>query len=186
MVLYLLIPVASALLGWILCRAFSKYLIHNYLPSKQDSIAISLANAAENFLDKNLDINNRLANPALMEKAMPMVETHIDHFLNVRLKEQIPMLAMFIGTSTTDKVKEVFMEQLKELFPQIMRELAGGLKNDLNISSLIHQKLQEKQVWQKIKGKLGKEISRFKLFGLLAGLFIGLVNVAIIYVFTFI
>lgn len=176
-----LMPVISAIIGWILNNFIGKYFLNTYLPAQQPAIAKEVAGAAKTFFEENLKLEEKVSDPALIEKALPTIEKHIDEFLNVKLKEEIPMLAMFIGNKTTDKVKEVFMNQLKELFPKVMTELAHNLKTDLNIERSIEQKLNLLNIKPMLQNKVRPQINKLNLAGLLTGFIIGTLN--LIYIF---
>jgi len=63
---------------------------------------------------------------------MPLVETHVDDFLRIKLPEAMPMISMFVGEKTILQMKTVFINELQLLFPQIMEKYASQLKKDLN------------------------------------------------------
>ncbi len=83
-----------------------------------------------------------------------MIESHIDEFLTVKLPQEIPMLAMFVGNKTTDKIKEVFITQLKALFPKVMGTIVGDFKNTLNIKQAVENELARVDMTALLKEKL--------------------------------
>ena len=176
-----LLPVVSAFIGLLVNTAAGRYFLKNYLPRQDDRLAQKLAKTATNQLSGLLNIESHLSNPELIEKTMPAIETHIDEFLNVKLKEEIPMLAMFIGNKTTDKIKEVFINQLKQLFPQVMLQITANLKDHLNIEATVLNQLKKTPVSVIIKEELKGINAQFQRLGLLFGFLIGLLNLIIVY-----
>ena len=113
---------------------------------------------------------------------MPLVEEQIDHFLRIKLGEQMPMISMFIGDKTIQQLKNIFMEELTTLFPNLINQYAKNLQSDLQLEQIISQKIMaidlletEKKIHQQFK----KELSLFKLAGAFTGLIIGILQLLI-------
>ncbi|HOZ85063.1 MAG TPA: hypothetical protein PK191_06205 [Niabella sp.] len=179
---FILIPIISAFLGWLVCYLGIKYFVNNYITRKKDLLISNLSAELQKLLPFS-KLEEKIASGDLIEKAMPGIEKHIDEFLNVKLQKEIPMLAMFIGNKTTDKVKEVFINQLRELFPQVMNNMVGDLKDSLNIEILLKNKMQESDIKLFISTKLYHPIRNIQLISALAGFLIGMVNVLIFWGF---
>ena len=172
------IPLISGSIGWLLHIFLGNYFLHRYLPAQKDKIATSLGTQLQTILPFTA-IEEKINSPALIEKAMPMIETHIDEFLSVKLPQEIPMLAMFVGNKTTDKIKEVFITQLKALFPKVMSNIVNDLKGSFDIGTIIKKELKQTD----LSGPLKKELLKFSYMGILTGFIIGLVNLLLFYVF---
>ncbi|MBO9596105.1 MAG: hypothetical protein J7599_24595 [Niabella sp.] len=178
--LLLLLPV-SALAGWLLHVIAGNYFLNRYLPEQDAQLAVKAGQWAGALVNQSLNIEEKISDPALIEKAMPAIEQHIDDFLNVKLKEEIPMLAMFIGNKTTDKVKEVFINQLKLLFPQVMLQITENLKAELDAEQIVVRQLKNNPVSALVKKQASLQIRQYRNAGLLFGLVIGLVNLLFFY-----
>ncbi len=177
----ILIPLVSALLGWLFTYLGIQAIL-SLLIRSQASIARSAGQAAAKQAEGLFNIEERVSDPALLDAALPAIEQHIDEFLQVKLKEEMPMISMFIGNKTTDKLKGVFIDQLKKLFPSIMQQLAGKLRAGLDIETLVYNKIAgipPASLKQGIQEKTGGMMARVQLIGALAGLCIGLVNLVI-------
>lgn len=81
------------------------------------------------------DIQKKIIDPDNIKKMMPMIEEHIDHFLKVKLAKEMPMIGMFIGDKTITQLKTVFMAELEELFPVVMKNYMKSLQNELSADS---------------------------------------------------
>jgi hypothetical protein len=171
-----LTPLISGGIGWLLHIFLGNYFLHSYLPAQKNKIAASLGAQLQAMLPFSA-IEEKISNPALIEKAMPMIETHIDEFLSVKLPQEIPMLAMFVGNKTTDKIKEVFITQLKALFPKVMGNIVNDLKGSFDIETIIKKELQQIDLSRPLK----KELMKFSYMGILTGFIIGLVNLFLFY-----
>ena len=177
-----LIPVISAFIGWLLHRIVAWHILRRYWPQKQQQLTKQIGIYVATHLPLD-DIETKLADPMLIEKAMPYIDKHIDIFLNEKLQQEIPMLGMFIGNKTTDKIKEVFINQLKQLFPTIMAEMAGNLKETFNLQKRITDKINNPAIQKQITFQLSAQLNRLPFLGLIAGFAIGLINVLLIWLF---
>ncbi|MCH5598716.1 hypothetical protein [Niabella ginsengisoli] len=174
------IPLISALIGWLFNILAGRYLLYNYLPKKKDQLSATLGSKIESVLPFS-KLEEQIGNPELVEKAMPMIETHIDEFLSVKLPQEIPMLAMFVGNKTTDKIKEVFINQLRALFPKVMTTILSNLKEKINISKTIQAEIDKTDITVILKENLSGTMQRFGYTGLLLGFIIGAVNLLLFY-----
>ena len=91
----------------------------------------------------------------------------------------MPVISMFVGTKTTDKLKEVFMKEIQNLFPQVIGRFASNLKEGIDIKSMIVKRigsLKDADLGQMLETRLKKEIRYLCTFGALAGFIIGLLT----------
>ena len=55
---------------------------------------------------------------------MPFIDEKLDGFFKERLVQKMPIVSMFIGEKTIAQLKEVFMEELSQLFPDLIGQLS--------------------------------------------------------------
>lgn len=178
----LLTPLLSALAGWFLNSLVGNYVFHSYFNNKKAEILAQISNLAIQHLPL-IGIEEKISSPVLIEKAMPMIETHIDEFLNVKLKDEIPMLGMLITSKTTDKIKEVFINQLRQLFPKVMEQIMKGAKDEINPENLIINTLRNSITILEIKTIFSPYIKKFRLWGAVGGFIIGVLNIVLLFLF---
>ncbi|WP_346238528.1 hypothetical protein ABDK00_008230 [Niabella insulamsoli] len=178
-----LVPVVSALAGWLINWLVGRYFFYNYLPARKEQLSRAIAAKINDALPFAA-LEQKISDPQLIESAMPMIEGHIDEFLNKKLPEEIPMLAMFVGNKTTDKIREVFITQLKNLFPKVMEKLAANFKSGPGFSAPIEQALQQADWQAAFKKQFSGAVLKISLLGLLAGLAIGALNLWLFYALT--
>lgn len=190
-----LIPLLSAFIGWITIRLAIKLLFRPYSPKKilgfslqgiLPSQKMEIARQAGNYVAKQFSlagIEQKINDPKNFEAVKPLIETHIDDFLRNKLKEQMPMISMFIGDKTINSLKTIFIQEIETLFPQVMQQFAGNLKNEFNPEQMVVSKIAsispqqfETAFYQNMK----KEMRVASLFGAAIGLLIGLIQLAII------
>ncbi|MEO5996514.1 MAG: DUF445 domain-containing protein [Chitinophagaceae bacterium] len=149
-----LFPFVSALLGWCCTKLAIKMLFHpqfpkkilggtvqGYFPKRRFAFSASAGNLLRRELDSFQEIEKKILDPSNLQKIMPEIEEHIDYFLRIKLKDAMPMVAMFVGDKTIVQLKEVFMTEMQTLFPVIMESYVKELKKNLQIDEIIIHKL---------------------------------------------
>jgi len=118
---FLLIPIMTAIFGWIIAWLFVKALFLNWKGGLSQSIA-------------TLNFDQFITTEASLKQfdlLMPTLDKHLDDFFNHKLSQKMPMIAMFIGNKTIDQLKEVFIEELKLMFPELVQKLLKGTVKQL-------------------------------------------------------
>ena len=133
------LPFLCALLGWLVAR-FSVVVYLSFVLKKKTQIGAAIGNYAEQQVSFGA-IEQQLTAPETIEKILPFAEEHIDTFLRVKLPAAMPMLAMFISDKLVAEMKGIFMKELQQLFPALIGQYLGNLKNDINISHFISSKV---------------------------------------------
>lgn len=113
-------------------------LLHRYRPQLIDGLAARIQSAFE----KMEGLEDKLTDPENFSRLKPTIEEHIDDFLRNKLKEQMPMISMFIGDKTVNTLKTIFIAEIEKLFPRVIGQYAGNLKKDLQIGKLVKEKLE--------------------------------------------
>lgn len=187
------IPVISAFIHWLTIwmalkmlfhprkpRKFLGLTFHGVFPKRQQQIAESLGRIVGQELLSFGDIEKTITNPANVQKILPLAEQHIDHFLRTKLKESMPVISMFIGDKTITQLKTVFMKELEELFPVIMKNYVSNLKNDLDLEKIVVEKIanfSSDKLEQMLNQILTKEFRFVEVIGAVLGFFIGLLQI---------
>jgi uncharacterized membrane protein YheB (UPF0754 family) len=158
------------------------YKLQGVFPKRQRQFAQSLGELVSKELLSFEDIAGKVTNPENIKAVMPIVEEKIDGFLKVKLAEALPVISMFIGDKTIDKVKTVFMAELEQLFPELMSQYMTKLQKDLDLEKIVVDKVNGfstdklEEILQKI---MNKEFRFVEIIGGALGLLIGIVQVLI-------
>ena len=191
-----LIPIASAFSCWLVIkllftilfrphrpRSFFGLSIQGILPKNQTTIAARVGKmAAEKFFSADI-LEQKISDPATLQKIMPLIEEHIEDFLRNKLKKDMPFVGMLIGDKTINSLKKVFMTELETLFPNIMRNYASNLITDLNIEQLVGQKLAVvsiREIENSFRINFSTEVRLVELASAAIGLVIGLISMLVI------
>lgn len=193
--MFIILPVISAFIGWFTNWIAIKMLFHpkqpkkilgitfqGIFPKRQQQFAMKLGKLVSNELLSFSEIEQKISNPANVEKILPLLESHIDTFLREKLTTEIPMIGMLIGDKTILQVKGVFMKELEELFPVLMQQYMNTLQHDLDLEKIVIEKVG-KFSSDKLENILNQIMStefRFvEIIGAVLGFIIGLVQVVI-------
>ncbi|MEJ8844877.1 DUF445 family protein [Lacibacter sp. H375] len=189
----ILIPVISAFIGWVTNWVAIKMLFHprnpvnvlgiriqGIFPKRQEQFAEKLGKLVSRELLSFSDIEEKISNPENLKKVLPMVETHIDHFLRVKLGESMPMISMFIGDKTIEKLKVTFMEELEILFPKVMKDYTNTLKQQLDLEHIVTEKVKAfsgDKLEEILYQVMAKEFRFVEIIGGVLGFLIGILQV---------
>ena len=187
------IPFISAFIHWLTIWMALKLLfhprrpkkilgftLHGVFPKRQRQIAESLGRIVGQELLSFEDIEQAITNPDNVRRILPLAEEHIDNFLRNKLKESMPMIAMFIGDKTINQLKAVFMKELEDLFPVIMKNYVTHLKNDLDLEKIVVDKIanfSSDRLETMLNQILTKEFRFVEVIGAALGFFIGLLQI---------
>ncbi len=192
---WILIPLISALIGWLANRWALFLLFHprypirilgynfqGFFPKKQKQFAENLGKLVSRQLFSYSDIEEKITHPGNVQRIMPIIEQHIDEFLRVKLPVQMPVISMFIGDRTLTELKTVFIAELETLFPVIMKSYMENLENNLEIEKLIMEKmhlLTAQKIEKFLYEGFSKEVRSFQIAGALIGFLLGVLQVLI-------
>lgn len=193
----LIIPLISAFIGWFTNWVAIKMLFHpkeprrilgitfhGIFPKRQKIFAEKLGKMISAEFLSFEDIQQKITSPANLQKLMPMIEGHVDNFLRNKLSDEMPFLSLFIGNKTIRSLKNIFMQELETLFPQIMTSYAGHLQHELDLEKIVTEKVSAFST-DKLEDILyqimSKEFRFVEILGGIIGFIIGIVQVLISY-----
>ena len=156
------------------------FTLHGVFPKRQKQIAENLGRIVGQELLSFGDIEKTITHPDNIGKILPLAEEHIDHFLRHKLKQSMPVVGMFIGDKTITQLKSVFMDELETLFPVIMKNYVGHIKNDVDLEKIVTDKIanfSSEKLEIMLNQILTKEFRFVEIIGAALGFFIGLLQI---------
>ncbi len=193
--MWIVIPLISAFIGWFTNWIAIKMLFHpkepkkilgitfhGIFPKRQHQFAVKLGKLVSNELLSFSEIEQKISDPANVEKLLPLLEIHIDTFLREKLSAEIPMLGMLIGDKTIMQVKGVFMKELEELFPVLMKQYMTTLQSDLDLERIVIDKVgrfSSDKLEDILNQIMSSEFRFVEIIGAVLGFIIGLMQVLI-------
>ncbi len=169
------------MLGWFLNVLLCRYLRNSYIPKLTAKLSKQAGSGITTLFRDSESLKSLVESSGLSERSLPYLEQHIDHFLTIKLPEQIPMLGMFITSKTTDQVKAVFLNELKTLIPGFLTKLLSsetGEKADFD--NFLSRKIEETTSKQFLIPAFSAALRKLKIWGFVTGLFIGLLNLLLV------
>jgi hypothetical protein len=173
----LVIPFLSAMLGWLGVFIASKIFLYKVVPARLGKLAEKIGktvNAEFSFAD----IEKKISDPENIKKVMPLVEEHVDDFLRNKLKKKIPVVGMLIGDKTINSLKEVFLKEIEDLFPQVLKKFAGDLQGEFDIQAMVVNKITAVSSGR-LENILSPALKYYQLAGAVTGFTIGMVNLIV-------
>jgi uncharacterized membrane protein YheB (UPF0754 family) len=194
---WIILPLISAFIGWFTNWIAIKMLFHprepkkilgftfhGIFPKRQQVFAARLGKLVSDELLSFSDISSKITHPSNLKSVMPVIEKHIDRFLREQLPEQMPLISMFIGESTIQELKGVFVRQLEVIFPEIMQTYVHTLKDQLDLEAIVTQKVagfSSDKMEQILMSIMQKEFRFVEIIGGILGFLIGLLQVLLTY-----
>jgi uncharacterized membrane protein YheB (UPF0754 family) len=189
------IPIISGFIGWVTNWVAIKMLFHprnpvkflgltfhGIFPKRQQQFAEKLGKLVSEELLSFSEIEQKIINPANLQKIMPVVEAHVDDFLRNKLKDVFPVISMFIGDKTINELKGFFMTELESLFPILMQRYMKNLQEELDLEKIVVEKVagfSSDKLEEILMGIMSKEFRFVEILGGVLGFLIGLLQVGI-------
>ncbi|HTM67281.1 MAG TPA: DUF445 family protein [Flavipsychrobacter sp.] len=188
-----LIPFISAFIGWFTNWIAIKMLFHpkepkrilgitfhGIFPKRQQQFAKKLGVLVATELLHFDEIAERIKDPENLGELAPFIETHIDEFLQVKLKEKLPVISMFVGEGMLQKIKEGLMEEINVLLPQLIDKFTGKLSASIDIEKIVTEKVanfSSDKLEEILVSIMQKEFRFVEIIGGVLGFIIGLLQV---------
>ena len=141
----ILLPLLVACFGWLISWGFIKIL---FFPHQ--SIRLAGRQWQSLFSKKAGQISIGQILPELtqgdsFQKLLPFIDAKLDEFFKERLVQKMPVISMFIGDKTITQLKEVFLEELAQIFPDLLSEFTQSTANTflLNLEAKWSKKIEQ-------------------------------------------
>ena len=155
---------------------------HGIFPKRQKQFAEKLGKLVSTELISFNEIRDKITDPENLSKLMPYVETKIDDFLRRKLSEVFPIISMFIGDSTINQLKGVFMQELESMFPEMIHSYMRNLESQLDLEKIVTEKVygfSSDKMEIILNQIMSKEFRFVEVIGGVLGLIIGILQVLI-------
>lgn len=156
--------------------------IQGIFPKRQKTFATKLGTVVANDLFNIADITDKIKDPAQLAAVMPDIEKHIDTFLNERLKEKMPVISMFVGQGTLEKIKEGLMEEIEIMLPEVIGKYADNLVHQIDVQQMVTDKVagfSADKLEELLAAVMKKEFRFIEAIGGVFGFLIGLIQMGL-------
>lgn len=194
-IMFYLQPFIAAFTGWFTTwiaifmlfhprepKRFFGITIQGVFPKRQKVFAAKLGSVVANELLHFNDIMQHIKDPSQLANLKPAIETHVETFLQVKLKEKLPVISMFVGEGTLQKIKEGLMEEIDLLLPEIIGKYADNLSERVDIERMVTEKVSNfssDKLEEILATVMSKEFRFVELIGGVLGFLIGLIQMGL-------
>jgi hypothetical protein len=140
-----LLPLLVGCFGWLISWGFIKII---FFPHQ--SIRLAGRQWQSLFSKKAGQISIGQILPELtqggsFQKLLPFIDAKLDEFFKERLVQKMPVISMFIGDKTITQLKEVFLEELAQIFPALLSQFTQSTASAflLNIETKWSKKIEQ-------------------------------------------
>ncbi|MEI7588427.1 MAG: hypothetical protein WCJ68_02950 [Chitinophagia bacterium] len=114
-------------LAWFISWAYIKLL---FFPKNPLVIGGSTWESVLHQITKQIPIDALLEEnkKSSLATLLPFIDHNLDSFFKERLTEKMPIISMFIGEKTITQLKEVFIEELQTLFPDLISQFSKSIQ----------------------------------------------------------
>jgi uncharacterized membrane protein YheB (UPF0754 family) len=162
-------------------KRFLGITIQGIFPKRQKQFAAKLGATVAGELLHFEDIAEQIKDPEALQNVIPGIEAHIDEFLQKRLTERLPVLAMFMSPEILGTIKTGLMEEITAMLPQVIGQFADNLGAKIDIERMVTEKVASFSS-DRLEGLLlavmTKEFRFVELIGGVLGFLIGLIQMA--------
>ena len=154
--------------------------LQGIFPKRQKQFATKLGTVVANELLHFDEIIGRIKDPVNQRDLAPFIETHIDEFLQVKLKEKLPVISMFVGEGMIQKIKEGLMEEIEVLLPELINRFTDKLSESVDVEQIVTEKVSNfssDKLEEILVSIMQKEFRFVEIIGGVLGFVIGLVQV---------
>lgn len=190
------IPFISAAIGWVTNYLAIKMLfkpkkpvnlgiftLQGVFPKRQKEFAGKIGEVIAGEVLNIQDILSSIDLNGSSEAVKKVISDHLDQHLADKLRENFPMLAMFINDGMIQQFKEIFLKELDILLPEVIASFTSSLNEQVDIKKLVTEKVagfSTEKFEDVLNHILSKELRFIELIGAIVGFVIGLAEVVII------
>src|SRR5699024_5243525 len=87
------------------------------------------------------DIARKLTDKNKIRSILPDIAERIDDFLRFKLTDSMPVLSMFIGDATIEKIKSVLVKEMEDLLPQLINKYVRSHQSELDLEKIVTEKV---------------------------------------------
>lgn len=194
-ILYCLIPVISAFIGWITNYVAVKMIfrprkeirflglrIIGLIPKRKSDLAAKIAETVEKELISHKDIRAIIQTEDFHLQIGNIIKSKIDSMIQNKISSN-SLIAMFVTPDITSKLTEALMDDLNKEIPVIIDSLFQSVESKINFQNIIREKIEGfdlSKLESIIYSIASKELKAIEILGGALGFIVGLVQMLIV------
>ena len=155
---------------------------HGIFPKRQLQFATKLGSIVAKELISFDDIATKINSPETTKKIIPIVEEKVDHFIEHKLSEELPLLSMFINGKTMENIKKGIVDEVETMFPIVISQMTANMKQDLDVEKIVTDKVSQfssDKLEEILFSIMSKEFKFVEIIGGVLGFIIGILQILI-------
>ena len=195
--IYLFIPLLSGLIGWItnylavrmifrphMPIRFFGIAVQGLIPKRRKDLAEKISETVSEHLISHEDIINILKDVDLDTNFRTVIDDKLESFIKNKLFAFSPMIAGFLSDPLREKIKDLLVEELVDLLPDLSEKMASSLERSFDTKQIVFEKIDsfDLEKLESITLKIAsRELKAIEFFGGILGFFIGIIQVFLIH-----
>lgn len=191
----IVIPVISALIGWITNFLAVKMIFRPYkeisilgfklqglLPKRKSDLAEKIGETVEKELISHDDIKKAVDNPEFHKELTQSVMVGIEKVIKEKLGAN-PMVAMFLSGETMEMIMGMLSDEIENQVPEFMESMFEKMESKIDFKELVRNKVNDfdmLKLEEIVYDIAAKELKAIEVFGAVLGALVGVVQVALI------
>lgn len=163
-------------------KRFLGITIQGIFPKRQNQVAEKLGSVVAKELIHFSEIAAQLNDTEELKSLTPTIEKHLDNFLEVKLKERLPVVSVFIGAATLQKIKEGMLEEIELLLPELINQYTDSLSKKIDIGKMVADKVSNfssDKLEEILQSVMKKEFRFIEIIGGVLGFAIGVIQLGL-------
>lgn len=190
------LPIIAALTGWITNYIAIKMLFHprekvkflffelqGIFPKRQKNLAEKLGKIVADELFSVDEVKKTLQDPQGIEEVNQVVDTKIDNFLDNKLIESLPMLALFMNDELKATIKSTLQQEIKLMMPEMIDRFVNKIETEVDVEKTVYEKVvgfSSDKLESILYSIMSKEFRFIEVLGGILGFIIGLIQLALL------
>lgn len=190
------LPIIAALTGWITNYIAIKMLFHprekvkvlfleiqGIFPKRQNKLAEKLGKIVADELFSVEDVKKVLKDEKTTQEIVSVIDEKLDDFLDNKLIDTMPMLAMFMSDELKQTIKGTLEEEFKLMLPEVVNRLAKNLDHNMDVEKTVYEKVvnfSTDKLEEILYSIMKKEFKFIEILGGILGFMIGLIQLALL------
>ncbi len=191
------LPFIAAVIGWFTNFLAVKMLFHpkekkrilsfeiqGIFPKRQKALARKLGALVARELISFDEIKEKLIKEENLDGVMELIDERITEFLEASLQESSPFLAAFMSEKKKTQLKQVALDEIKEVLPEAIETYIDKAKENLDVEKIVFEKVaafSSDKLEAILFGILKKEFRFIEIVGGVLGFVIGLIQLLLVH-----
>lgn len=196
---YFIIPVITAFIGWLtnwvaikmlfyprLKKNFFIFSLQGLIPKRQNEMAAQCAVIIEKELLQQHMVKQAIERVEVLPIIEQQVESLIDEKLSLKLKA-LPVLGAFINEQTIEILKKMVLEEVEGLAQPIIKNISSSVEEGFDIKEIVEEKIKSfdlKKLEEIVMDVARKEFKMIEAIGAVLGFLVGFSQLVILKFFS--